>query len=82
MVCNVKEKYQNLARKLENYRLRNFKLFYEQTRENFSTEYMLEVTALRCVYVYVYTRADTCTYMPLLLLSPSETQPLTGVQQY
>lgn len=79
MVCNVKERYQNVARKLEIYHLRNFKLFYERTQEHFSAEYVLEATALLCVYVY--TRADTCTYMPLLL-SPSKTQPLTGVEQY
>lgn len=46
MVCNVKKRYQNLARKLENYHLRNFKLFSEQIWEHFSTEYVLEATAL------------------------------------
>lgn len=79
MVCNVKKRYQNLARKLENYNLRNSKLFYERTQDHFSTESMLEVTAHRGVYVSVHTRADTRTYMPLLLLSPSKTQPLIGV---
>lgn len=38
------------------------KLFYEQTWEHFSTEYMLEVTALCCVCVYVHTRADIHVY--------------------
>lgn len=58
MVCNVKKRYQNLARKLENYNLRNSKLFYERTQEHFSTESMLEVAALRGVYV----RTHRCRY--------------------
>lgn len=81
MVCNVKERYQNLARKLENYHLKNFKLFYEQTWERSCTEYTLKSLHWR-VHVDVHTCADTCTYMPLLLLLPSKTQPLTGGQQY
>lgn len=73
MVCNVKKRYQNLARKLENYHLRNFKLFSEQIWEHFSTEYVLEATALRCVCVRIHTCRHMHVRAPPAFAAPKDT---------